>query len=249
MGVAWSAPSILEKLRSAIACCRTAGRAGPTVLFTGHSFGGGCAILLRLHALIDSGWIEALRGCRVAAVTFGAPLVFGASSLNLEKYPDESSQAAIVRTVGESTRNYVNQGDIIPRLLGPHASSILSMLSLVSPGFGSPSECGSGRRAAQYLGGVVGSVAGSYAPVGSFLFLYARGDEVFARRVEACGSPSEAAELDRMLLPAKAAFMPYCIRDHSTALYVALLSSVQDKTAPSIDETAAAWTLGEAYDA
>jgi len=44
-------------------------------VFTGHSYGGGCAMLLRLHSLLDPAWKEALLGVDVAAVSSSSLLL------------------------------------------------------------------------------------------------------------------------------------------------------------------------------
>ena len=117
LAVSRAAPAILEALGQALH-----GQKSPRVILTGHSYGGALALALQLHSLVDEDWghVASVSG-GVSSVTFGAPLVFGCGgSKGCDHY---------LQRIHASSRQYVHQGDVVPRLLGRQGQVLLKALS------------------------------------------------------------------------------------------------------------------------
>ncbi len=117
LAVSRAAPLILPALRQAMH-----GWTSPRVIITGHSYGGALALALQLHSLVDEDWehVTSVSG-GVSSVTFGAPLVFGCGgSKDSESY---------LQRIHAFSRQYVHQGDVVPRLLGRQGQVLLQALS------------------------------------------------------------------------------------------------------------------------
>jgi len=213
-----------EKIRAEL-CHAIADMVKPRLILTGHSYGGGCAKLLRLHASIDPDWLEITsRVSGIEAVTFGAPLVFGQGSSSpqqqQQKEQKPASQAAgggaksgaggagaggqslsALNELHRSCRCYVHQGDVVPRLLGPQSADLYETL------------LGSRLQEAQRI--KVRSHVSAYAPIGSYRFIYTSSpSNIHHIRVAA-----DAAEAQHLLEPLKTVFIPLAIQDHGTLLY------------------------------
>lgn len=85
------------------------------IIFTGHSLGGACAKLGLFYMHTASHGVDLPAGTRMRAITYGAPMVF---------YPKadaggEDGSGAILARLQPHILTFVNQKDIVPRLLGP----------------------------------------------------------------------------------------------------------------------------------
>mmetsp|Transcript_19324 Transcript_19324/g.30216 ORF Transcript_19324/g.30216 Transcript_19324/m.30216 type:complete len:243 (+) Transcript_19324:195-923(+) len=175
---------------------------GARLIFTGHSYGGGCALLLRLHVLHAEHWLETLKSVQsVEAVTFGACHVFGNCT---------PEGAELLEEVHRTTRCYVHQGDVVPRLLGPKSGQLLTMMW-------------PGQDRGKELGGAVAGVIGAYRAFGSFRFLYTVGNNHRVRLVE---DPDELASL---LEPPPLTFLKHATQDHATAPYFEKFQAIQTR--------------------
>ena len=95
--------TIIDEILAGIETAKSAvGGANPTIVFTGHSLGGGLAIVCRckLH-------FQGIAGPNVHTVTFGSPLVIASNPHEIEALQEMS----------KTTRNYVYNLDIFPRIL------------------------------------------------------------------------------------------------------------------------------------
>jgi len=105
------------------------GRAGYSLLITGHSAGGAVASLLYCHMLAESGRarseLNGLRGCfrRVHCVTFGTPPV---SLLPLAKPEGEALRKSLFLS-------FVNEGDPVARADPAYVRCLLGLYAAPSP--------------------------------------------------------------------------------------------------------------------
>mmetsp|Transcript_34494 Transcript_34494/g.55640 ORF Transcript_34494/g.55640 Transcript_34494/m.55640 type:complete len:277 (-) Transcript_34494:61-891(-) len=95
--------AFIDDILTAIEKGKTAlGTTTPTIAYTGHSLGGGLATICRCGH-----YFKGLTGANVHVVTFGSPLVIGSEPNNFDSLKD----------IAATTRNYVYNLDIFPRLL------------------------------------------------------------------------------------------------------------------------------------
>mmetsp|Transcript_2740 Transcript_2740/g.9175 ORF Transcript_2740/g.9175 Transcript_2740/m.9175 type:complete len:161 (-) Transcript_2740:918-1400(-) len=140
------------------------------VVFTGHSYGGGCAMVLALRSLLDTEWRDMLWNSRIdlQIVVFGAPLVFGD--------PCTEEGMKILETLSNRLRCYVHQCDVVPRLLGRQSSALLRLLSenqswTLSQTESSYSQHGEDRRKKwiSIASNLAAGIVDAYKPHGKFL--------------------------------------------------------------------------------
>ena len=82
------------------------------IVFTGHSLGGGCAKLGLFYMQTAAHGVDIPAGVRLRAITFGAPMVFCPKAAG-----GECSE--LLARLQPHILTFVNQKDIVPRLLGP----------------------------------------------------------------------------------------------------------------------------------
>jgi hypothetical protein len=112
-------------LDDVVPAVRVAAAAGiKRLIFTGHSLGGGCAILARFY-MQTAGHGLALEHVRMRAIAFGAPLVLSANpsrgAPGTRQELDEDG-AGVVQALASDVVTFVHGKDIVPRLLGPKAN-------------------------------------------------------------------------------------------------------------------------------
>ncbi|TWU77656.1 hypothetical protein ED733_008134 [Metarhizium rileyi] len=101
------------------------GRAGHSLLLTGHSAGGAIAALLYSHMLSDTdSQLTILAGCfkRIHCITFGAPPI---SLLPLETPPEKAFRGLFL--------SFINEGDPVARASKAYVRSLIELLANPAP--------------------------------------------------------------------------------------------------------------------
>ncbi|KAK9839203.1 hypothetical protein WJX81_001055 [Elliptochloris bilobata] len=130
------------------------------VWVAGHSLGGGYANCLALHLLASRSTAE-LFGAGGGAVTFGAPMVLHAADPDALFQRLRALEAAAEATGGGAGgravlqfHNFVNNADVVPRLLGTSLDAVHAFLAAYVPGLAA-----------------VHATARDYRPFGSYHFV------------------------------------------------------------------------------
>lgn len=89
------------------------------LVFTGHSLGGGCALIAHLCAAHEPALQDTMA---VNSIVFAAPMVFYANKDNLKclNKGDQERLNKLKEYFAESSMNFVCDKDIVPRLPGHH---------------------------------------------------------------------------------------------------------------------------------